>query len=64
MKRLLVVETGDPVPPLLSERGPFHRWMVAGLGLPEVQIDALRVHEGAPLPSPAICLIFVGPYPS
>jgi len=53
MKRLLVVETGDPVPPLLSERGPFHRWMAAGLGLPEVQIEALRVHEGAPLPPPA-----------
>jgi len=53
MKRVLVVETGDPVPPLLEKRGPFHRWMAPGLALPEVEIEALRVHEGARLPPPA-----------
>ena len=53
MKRVLVVETGDPVPPVLRERGPFRRWMAAGMGFSETRIEALRVHEGASLPSPA-----------
>lgn len=53
MKRVLVVETGDPVPPLLRERGPFRRWMAAGLGLSEGRVEALRVHEGERLPPPA-----------
>jgi len=52
VKRLLVVETGDPVPPLLEKRGPFRGWIAAGMGLAEGQVDVLRVHEGARLPAP------------
>ena len=52
MKRLLVGETGDPVPPLLGKRGPFRGWIAAGMGIAEGQVDVLRVHEGARLPPP------------
>jgi GMP synthase (glutamine-hydrolysing) len=52
VKRLLVVETGDPVPSLLERRGTFRGWIAAGMGLAEGQIDVLRVHEGAHLPAP------------
>ena len=52
VKRLLVVETGDPVPPLLGKRGPFRGWIAAGMGIAEGQVDVLRVHEGARLPPP------------
>ena len=52
MKRLLVLEMGDPVPPLLGKRGPFRAWIAAGMGLAEDHVDVLRVHEGARLPAP------------
>jgi len=52
VKKLLIVQVGDPVPQVKKKRGPFSDWIIKGMGLTDVQVEVCDPRNGAPLPAP------------
>ena len=48
---MLVVKTGSTLPPILSARGDFERWIAEGMGLRSDEMDVCSVVEGETLPA-------------
>lgn len=51
-KPLLLIQAGTPPEALRSQEGDLSDWFQAALGVPEDQINVVRVFEGEPLPEP------------
>ncbi|MEM9174338.1 MAG: glutamine amidotransferase [Myxococcota bacterium] len=50
---VLVLKTGDALPPVKAARGDFAAWIAKGMGVAEDALAVANVHEGDPLPDPA-----------
>lgn len=50
--RLVVLQTGQPQPELLSTRGPYARWIAEGMGLSLADVIVVDAVAGERLPEP------------
>ena len=50
---LLVLKTGDALPPVKAAHGDFAEWIAKGMGVDEDALAVANVHEGDALPDPA-----------
>ncbi|MHA7836348.1 MAG: glutamine amidotransferase [bacterium] len=48
---ILVLKTGEALPPVRSRYGDFEDWIAHGLGRPVENVEVAAVHEGDPLPA-------------
>lgn len=52
MRKMLIVEVGDPVPAVKARRGPFRDWITRGMGLLTADVETIDPRTGATLPAP------------
>ncbi|MGB0618929.1 MAG: glutamine amidotransferase [Myxococcota bacterium] len=50
---VLVLKTGDALPPVKAARGDFAEWIAKGMGVAENALAVANVHERDPLPDPS-----------
>ncbi len=50
---IVILKTGETLPPVKSARGDFEDWIAAGLGSERERIAVCAVHRGDPLPEAA-----------
>lgn len=55
-RRLLLLNTGDPPPPVRERFGTFDLWMARGLGVESDRVEVVSAHAGEPLPEPRTLL--------
>ena len=49
---VLIVKTGNTLPPIAASRGDFESWIGAGMGVDPARVRAVRVFAGEALPQP------------
>jgi GMP synthase (glutamine-hydrolysing) len=50
MGELLIIKTGETLPPLLGRRGDFEDWILSGMGVGADDVMVINVREGSRLP--------------
>ncbi|MBW2425684.1 MAG: glutamine amidotransferase [Deltaproteobacteria bacterium] len=50
MSRILVIKTGETLPPIRARHGDFEAWIARGLGRALDELHVAAVYEGEPLP--------------
>jgi GMP synthase (glutamine-hydrolysing) len=51
MREILIVKVGSTLPALISGKGDFEDWILAGMGLPRHAVQVVDVRNGVPLPA-------------
>lgn len=52
MKDIVIIKTGDSIPSLVTRRGDFEDWIIAGIGARSITVRIVAVHKGEIPPDP------------